>query len=316
MRTFIEKPKTAKYTSSSKSLKPGRALSGQSLDVNTILHLQRKIGNQSVRRLLQPEPKHFEGAARTADTTRFGHDFSRIPVHAESPPAVQHGGGAVSSSIHTTRGLKSGVREDEIIRGRTFGESVGDVARPVGTAVGNVVGSVAGALTGINISTTTNSGPTWSNHGAFLWHVGFNTTGRNGWLVQDIVNTAWRAKDAAGNAIANPFTSHYLEAWAVDGSGNVTPSVGADNDYWDQGSFQASLGAVEGHWATRGKVYFTMTDPATQGFTTNNSATNAGNLLSSTSAPSGLGIARLHRYAQGTWDSTGAAPTHSGSAWP
>jgi len=316
MRTFAEKPNETRQPFSAKSSKPGRALSKQGLDVHTMLSLQRTIGNRGVARLLQAETKHLEDSDRTPSTNRFDHDRSQIPVHAKAPLAAQHGGSATSSNIQATRGLKPGAREDEIIRGRTVGEFVGDVARPVGTALGNVVGSGVGAITGVDISTTTNSGPTWSNHGAFLWHVGFNTTGRNGWLVQDIDNTAWRAKDATGSAVASPFTSRYWEAWAVDASGNVTPSVGADNDYWDQGSFQASLGAVEGHWATKGKVYFTTTDPATQGFTRNNPATNAGILLSSTSAPSGLGIARLHRYAQGTWDSTGAAPTHSGSAGP
>ena len=223
--------------------------------------------------------------------------------------------GSVLLDAHTTRGLKKSVGEDEVLRGRTGGEFVGDVARPVGTALGNVVGTVAGAVTGIDISSATNAGPTWDDHGEFEWHVGFTTTGRNGWLVQDVVNT-WRGEDATGTAVPNPFTPHYWEAWEVDGTGAVTPSVGADNDYWDNPDFQASLGAVEGHWATKGKVYFTTTDPATQGFTRNNPATNAGFLLSSTTAPDGLGIARLHRYAQGTWDSTGVAPTHTGSAGP
>jgi len=246
---------------------------------------------------------------------RFGYDFSWIPVHPTTPVAVQHSGSAASSNIHATRGLKSGVGEDEILRGRTVGEVIGDVARPVGTALGNVVGSVVGASTGISISSTTNAGPTWNNHGSFVWHVGFNTTGRSGWIVQDVVNT-WRAENAVGNAVPSPSTPHFWEAWAVDGTGNVTPSVGADNDYWDNPDLKATYGAVEGHWATKGKLYFTTTDPATQGFTRNNQATNAGILLSSTTAPAGLGIARLHRYAQGTWDSTGAVPTHSGSAWP
>jgi hypothetical protein len=220
-----------------------------------------------------------------------------------------------SIEAHSIRGLKPDVRDDEIIRGRTTGEIIGDVARPVGTALGNVVTSAAGLLTGISISTTTKKGPTWNNHGAFVWHVGFNTTGRSGWIVQDMVNT-WRAKDAAGNAVASPLTPHYLEAWAVDSTGKVTPTIGADNDYWDNPNLKTTYRAVEGHLATRGRLFFTKTNPATQGFIRNNPATNAAGLLSSTTTPAGLGFVRLFRFAQSTWDSTGSVPIHFGSAGP
>ncbi len=220
-----------------------------------------------------------------------------------------------SIELNSLRGLKAEVREEEILRGRTTDEIIGDIVRPVGTALGNVVTSTAGLLTGISVSTKTTQGPTWRNHGAFVWHVGFNTTGRSGWIVQDLVNT-WRAKDARGNAVASPLTPHFLEAWAVDGAGKVTPAIGADNDYWDNPNLQTSYGAVEGHLSTRGKVYFTKTNPATQGFTKNNPATNAAGLLSSTTTPAGLGMVRLFRYAQSTWDSTKPVPTHFGSAGP
>lgn len=219
-----------------------------------------------------------------------------------------------STEAIPTRGLPDTER-DEIIRGRTADEKINDVARPVVTVLGNVATSIASALTGISISTTTKQGPTWNNHGAFVWHVGFNTTGRSGWIIQDMVNT-WRAKDAAGKSVASPLTPHYLEAWAVDSTGKVTPSIGAENDYWDNPNLRASYGAVEGHLATRAKLYFTKTNPATQGFIKNNPATNAAGLLSSTTTPAGLGIVRLYRYAQSTWDSTKPVPTHFGSAGP
>ena len=208
-------------------------------------------------------------------------------------------------------GLKSSVGENDVLGGRTVGEFIGDVARPVGTAVGNVVGSVVGAATGVNISSTTNSGPVWNNHGHFDWRVGFNTTGRNGWIVQEIIN-GYRAEDTSGNDVTPAYTPHYWEAWAVDGSGNVTPKVGSDNDYWIRPSRGNN---TEGHWSMRAKVYFTSTNPTTQGFTPGG-VSDAGILLSTTSAPSGLGIARFHRYAQGTWDSTTSTPTHTGSAGP
>ena len=235
-----------------------------------------------------------EVAAQHSTTTNVAgasHDFSRVPVH--------------------------GLSEDEsqVVRGGGIGEAIGDVVRPVGATLGNVVGAVTGALTGISISSATNTGPVWRPGGEFDWKVGFSTTGRSGWIVQEVVN-GWRAQTAAGAAIPNPATPHYWEAWAVDATGNVSPSRGATNDIWGNPDFSALLHAPEGHWSTASSLYFTTTDPATQGFVRNNAATNAGILLSSTSAPASLGIARLNRWAQGSWDSTGATPTHTGSAGP
>ncbi|MCP5244951.1 MAG: hypothetical protein H6937_13020 [Burkholderiales bacterium] len=240
-------------------------------------------------------------------------DNVRAILHTQRMVDSQAEQGTIA--VNSTRGLQSDVEDDEIIRGPTTEEIVGDVARPIGTVLGNVITSAAGMLTGISISTKTNKGPTWNNHGAFVWHVGFNTTGRSGWIIQDVVNT-WRAKDARGNAVASPLTPHFLEAWTVDSAGKVTPNIGKDNDYWDNPNLNTSYGAVEGHLATRAKLYFTKTNPATQGFIRNNPATNASGLLSSTQTPTGLGIVRLYRYAQSTWDSTGTVPIHFGSAGP
>lgn len=208
-------------------------------------------------------------------------------------------------------GLKRAT-DHEFVGGRTVGEFFGDVARPVATGVGNVIGSVAGAATGIRISSMTNVGPTWNNHGAFSWRVGFNTSASNGWIVQKIDNT-YRAQNSAGNNLGGVRpTPRYWEAWSVDGAGNVRPNVGATNDMW----LRPNRGNnTQGHWSMTGAVYFTKTNPATQGFAPGNVA-DAGILMSARSAPIGLGIARLRRYAHGTWDSTGAVPSHAGSAGP
>jgi hypothetical protein len=206
-------------------------------------------------------------------------------------------------------GFKEPSSPDQDIGGRTFGELMGDIGRPIGTGIGNVVGGIAGAVTGISISQATTLAPVWNPHGHFMWNIGFNTTGRNGWLIQEIASTR-RAQDAAGAALPDGLTPRYFEAWAVDGAGVITPSAGGTHDFWQRRSFGAGS---QGHWSIRAKVWFTQTDPATQGFAVGN-APEAGGLLSSTAEPAGLGVARLHRYAQGTWDSTTAAPTHTGSA--
>lgn len=62
MRTFAQKPKATQQTESTKLTKPDRGYSGQSHDVNSILHLQRTIGNQAVQEMLQ---RHTEKAVTT-----------------------------------------------------------------------------------------------------------------------------------------------------------------------------------------------------------------------------------------------------------
>ena len=54
MRTFAQKPKATQQTTSTKSAIPRRTHFSQSHEVNSILHLQRTIGNQAVKRLLKP----------------------------------------------------------------------------------------------------------------------------------------------------------------------------------------------------------------------------------------------------------------------
>jgi hypothetical protein len=187
---------------------------------------------------------------------------------------------------------------------------VGDIGRPFGTVLGNVDGSIAGSLIGNRIFTNTNSGPSWNDHGHFDWKVGFSTNGRNGWIVQKIENT-YRADDKSGNPLAGAKpTSEYWEAWAVNAAGNVTPNIGPDNDYWIRPNKGVNS---QGHWSMTGKVYFTTKDPSNRGMTPGG-VRDAGILLSGTTSPGWLGIPRLHRYAQGTWDSTVAIPTHTGSA--
>jgi hypothetical protein len=51
--------------------------------VNSILHLQRTIGNQAVQRLLQSNGEECNAVLTGTALPRFGHDFARIPV---SPP--------------------------------------------------------------------------------------------------------------------------------------------------------------------------------------------------------------------------------------
>jgi len=89
MRTFAQKPKATQQNTSAKSPMPGRTHLGQSREVNSILYLQRTIGNQAVQKLLQAEPDGHEAVSDATASGRFGHDFSQIPVHAKASVKIQ-----------------------------------------------------------------------------------------------------------------------------------------------------------------------------------------------------------------------------------
>jgi hypothetical protein len=88
MRTFAQKPKTAQQTSSAKPATV-RAHFGHSHEVNSILHLQRTIGNQAVQRMLQAPAQDGDVGLTAAASARCGHDFSRIPIHPVAAGAIQ-----------------------------------------------------------------------------------------------------------------------------------------------------------------------------------------------------------------------------------
>jgi hypothetical protein len=165
--------------------------------------------------------------------------------------------------------------------------------------------------TATTIGTTNQAGPTWAPHGSFTWDVGFTTTGRSGWIVQEIVNTL-TGTNSTGTINTSGMVPHYWEAWAVDGAGVVSPSGGTINDMWRRPSWGAGS---KGNWSMTGNCSFTTTDPGAHGLTPGG-VSNAGILLSGTSAPPDLGSVRLARHADGAWDSTVTTPTHVGRAGP
>jgi hypothetical protein len=84
MRTFAQKPRIVRQTTSAKSTTPSRAFRGQSRDVQAIFHLQRAIGNQATRQFLENNWEGREGSHSTSISSRYAHDFSRIPIHAKA----------------------------------------------------------------------------------------------------------------------------------------------------------------------------------------------------------------------------------------
>ena len=89
MRTFAQKPKATQQTTPAKSAILSRAQFGRSRDPNSILNLQRTIGNQAVQRLLQVNAEELNAGSATTASPRFMHDFSRIPIYPSVAGAIQ-----------------------------------------------------------------------------------------------------------------------------------------------------------------------------------------------------------------------------------
>jgi len=140
----------------------------------------------------------------------------------------------------------------------------------------------------------------------FVWEVGFRTSLRNGFIIQQVDNdfvpamcngtayTAWRP------------TPRYWEAWSVDGAGRVTPNIGAINDQWTRPFRPRS----SGRWTMRGRLFTTLRLPAT--FVVGG-VPDAGPLLRSTlTNPGGdfLGLDAGSRRVGGRWDFCPPSNTH------
>jgi len=149
--------------------------------------------------------------------------------------------------------------------------------------------------------------PAFSPCGRFVWHVAFRTSGRNGFLVQEIVNT-YQVQSCAGVAIPNPHpTPRYYEAWQVDASGTVTPNVGPTNDMWER----PARPNTKGSWSMTGNVHWAANLEPAAGFGVGNVG-DAGPILRSTlTRPTNIANPILTRRRGGTWDCCGGSNTHT-----
>lgn len=86
MRTLAQKQKRPKQT---KPTLTDRAHLRQSRGGNSILHLQRTIGNQGVQRLLETHAVDANGDQAAHEPGGLGHYFSRIPAHASVQRSIQ-----------------------------------------------------------------------------------------------------------------------------------------------------------------------------------------------------------------------------------
>jgi hypothetical protein len=89
MRFFVQKPKATQQAIPANSTILRQAHFTQSRDMNSILHLQRTIGNQGVQLLLWRNAEELNAGLTGTESPHVGHDFSRIPIHSPIGGAIQ-----------------------------------------------------------------------------------------------------------------------------------------------------------------------------------------------------------------------------------
>ena len=89
MRTFAQKPKAPQQAIPTKPTILDRTDFGHSHEVNSLLRLQRTIGNQAVQRLVQANAEELSPGSATTTSTRFTQDFSRVPIPPPATVAIQ-----------------------------------------------------------------------------------------------------------------------------------------------------------------------------------------------------------------------------------
>lgn len=88
MRTFAQKPEATQQAFATDT-PPGRAQVGNRHKATAILHLQRKIGNHAVHRMLQANAEARKGASTALASPRTGRDVGQLPIQASATRATQ-----------------------------------------------------------------------------------------------------------------------------------------------------------------------------------------------------------------------------------
>jgi hypothetical protein len=321
MRAFAERPRTPSETAARHASLPDRArpLSNarffHSRDEDSILHLQRTYGNRAVQRMLADSRQKNSadsgtaaiGAAATYDPAPTGNSLLPDPERGEFHTSTTSFSPQTSHSTHASSLAAGDQPEDTpgFALGGTPDAGVAD-AGPAADA-GTTPDAGTASTPATSITTSDLSAADWQNNGFFKWWIKWVTDGKSGWIVQKIENT-YSGTRADGTAITNAsvgVTPTYYEAWEVASNGTITGSLGltGNRDRWERPAL-GPLGSTL-TFSMKGTVYWTATDPATSGFTSGG-VTNAGSLLSSTSAPTGIGSPLLVRSAAGMYGSDGA----------
>jgi hypothetical protein len=87
--TMAPKPSATQQDTSASSVMLGGRHFGQSRGVNSPVHRQLTIGNQSAQPMLLTSAEEREVELADKTSPRFAHDFSRIPVHRNAPVKIR-----------------------------------------------------------------------------------------------------------------------------------------------------------------------------------------------------------------------------------
>jgi hypothetical protein len=89
MHTFVQKSKATPQGTPASSTISSRAHLTQSRVLNSSRHLQRANRNQAEQRLVRSNAEELNAGLTGTASPHFGHDFSRIPIHAHEAAAIQ-----------------------------------------------------------------------------------------------------------------------------------------------------------------------------------------------------------------------------------
>lgn len=125
---------------------------------------------------------------------------------------------------------------------------------------------------------------------ALNWKIRWSTSGRNGFIVQEIKRTRWARECGSRNKMVVMSSEHFWEVFSVDSQGTVNPPF----DFWIITAFPHT----ETRFSIDGKVFFVTTLDPKAGFAP--TATSQGQ-LETKKQPSNLGAVLLHRHQGGTF---------------
>jgi hypothetical protein len=197
--------------------------------VNSILHLQRTIGNQAVQRLLKENTANIKGDSTTTEIAGFSHDFSRIPVYSKGAHAVSFKEGETIAPETIERDGMKPVGRAEFPVDFVGPLQPGDTrAVPFGF-VGPLEPGVTRSSSFHPTMTVVTPGRATSQCGGFehkvRWGVPAAANRAAGWIVQK-VDIQFDVKDCNNRPITphpidNPANYPFWEAWEFTRGGNV-----------------------------------------------------------------------------------------------
>jgi len=270
---------------------------GQELLAHELTHVVQQSGE--VQRLVQANRGGMETSSDAAATTRFGHDFSRIPIHSLQQAPVR------TERTPRSQGVPPGVA-----KGETLGDE--ELFSPLKGEPGTETeGESATKGEGAKkVKKTELAAPTAGECGAYSWKVRFSVENTDatttGYVVQK-VDVTYARKDCIGNdkPVTGIGTFPYWEAWGVRGGkvfiGDTASEHNADT-YADPAMGDRTYGSI----AVKGTAEFFPNVTLPAHMKANNPATQAGALRSSTTDPAlAGGTGSIPHDLTASWDCCG-----------